>query len=63
MKLIWQSGVSFVSEESEISKRTVESWVNGISKPSLVNAQKALNAIGYELLIFEMDEPFEEVDI
>lgn len=60
LKLVWQHGVSAVADETGICSSTIGGWVEGRTVPPLVKAQKVLNTIGYELVIFEIDEPFEE---
>lgn len=60
LKLIWQHGIAFVSEETGICRSTIDKWISGDTVPSLAKAQKVLNAIDHEFVIFEIDEPFEE---
>ena len=62
LSIIREIGPRFVAEESGIHENSIWNWTVGKSAPTLINAQRALNAIGYELVIFEKDEPFEEVD-
>lgn len=61
-KLIWQYGVLKLSDETGICDITIRHWLQGCSLPQLSKVHQILDHLGYELLIFEKDEPFEEVD-
>ncbi len=58
-KLIWQYGILKLSDETGIAEITIHSWIQGYSFPQLRKMQQILDHLGYELLIFEKDEPFE----
>ncbi|MBQ7800303.1 MAG: hypothetical protein IJ370_07395 [Oscillospiraceae bacterium] len=60
LSIIRENGPRFVAAESGLREVSIWNWTTGKSAPTLLSAQKALNAMGYELVIFEMDEPFEE---
>lgn len=58
LSIVRENGPSFIAAESGLCETSIWNWTVGKSAPTLINAQKALNAVGYELVIFEIDEPF-----
>ena len=59
-KLIWQYGILKLSNETGIGINTIRNWVQGYGIPHFMKVQQILDHLGYELLIFEKDEPFEQ---
>lgn len=57
--LIWQHGTLNLSKETGITEGTLCQWMIGRSLPNIKKVCQILDHLGYELLIFEKDEPFE----
>ena len=52
-KTINNKGVRITAELSGIPLATIGNWVYAGNVPSIVNAEKVLNALGYELKIIK----------
>lgn len=48
--------VNELSKRSGVHLRTIQNWIYGIAEPSLSNAEKVLNAMGYQLQIVKIEE-------
>ena len=59
-KLVWQYGMLNISKEIGICKGTLRDWMSGRRFPNIKKVCQILDHLGYELLIFEKDEPFEQ---
>ena len=54
-------GVVRLAKKAGLNQPTISSWCCKKTTPSLVNAQKAANAMGLEFLLFEMEETDEKI--
>jgi len=52
-KMINNKGARMTAELSKIPRATIGNWIYAGNVPSIVNAEKVLNALGYELKIIK----------
>jgi DNA-binding phage protein len=51
LELVRKNGIRKTARDTGICLRTIEDWLYKSQSPSLVNAERVLNALGYEIAI------------